>query len=111
MGAFKDVFDLSPSIRYIAVYKNGSIDTAQRDGIANASASESDKYEELFINPALLTLAKQRGNVDCGGARFVVVGYGNFNQLVIDLPYGHASVCFQHGENPISYVDRILSIL
>jgi hypothetical protein len=111
MASLEDIFALSPSIRYVALYRDGKIHTAQRPGINDASDSESDKYEELFVNPALLTLAKQRGNVDCGGARFVIVGYGNFNQLVIDLPDGHASICFQHGENPISYVDRIISLL
>jgi hypothetical protein len=110
MRDFDDVFAISDAIRYVALYKNGVLRTAQRDGIGNASNSESDKYEELFVNPTLLTLAKQRGNVDCGGAKFVVVGYGNFNQLVIDLPNGHLSVCFQHGANPIDYVDALTAL-
>lgn len=111
MSELNSVFAISEAIRYVALYKNGVVQTAQRDDIENVSGSESDKYEELFINPTLLTLAKQRGNVDCGGARFVVVGYGNFNQLVIDLPDGHLSVCFQHGANPIAHVDALKALL
>jgi hypothetical protein len=111
MQHLNSIFALSPSIRYIAIYADGKIEMGQRDGIENASSSESDKYEELFINPTLLKLAKQRGDLDCGGARFVIVGYGSFNQLVIDQPNGHASICFQHGENPILYVDKIIQLL
>jgi hypothetical protein len=71
---------------------------------------ESDKYEELIVNPVLLTLVKQRGNVDCGGARFLVVRYGNFYQLVIDIPGGHVSVCFELTANPLKYADEIAKI-
>jgi hypothetical protein len=101
------IFAVAPAIRYVALYRNGRLTSRQRDGLAGASASESDRYEELLVNPTLLMLARQRGNLDCGGARFVLVGYGNFLQLVIDLPDGHASVCFEHGSNPLDYVERI----
>jgi hypothetical protein len=63
-----------------------------------------------LVNPTLLTLARQRGNVDCGGARFVLVGYGNFQQLVVDLPDGHASVCFELGSNPLDFAEAIRDI-
>ena len=97
-------FSLSPAIRYVALYRGGVLVSQQRGGIAGASAGESDRYEELLVNPALLTLARQRGNIDCGGAGFVIVGYGNFHQLVIDLPDGHASICFEKNVNPIDFV-------
>jgi hypothetical protein len=53
---------------------------------------------------------KQRGNIDCGGARFLVVRYGNFYQLVIDLPGGHVSVCFELTANPLKDADVIAKI-
>lgn len=105
------IFALSPAVRYVALYREGQLRSRQRGGLSGASASESDRYEELFVNPVLLKLARQRGDLDCGGARFVVVGYGNFHQLVIDLPDGHASVCFELDENPIAFIDRILATL
>lgn len=109
MTLVEKIFMLSPNIRYVAIYRNGHLEMAQASALQCASSSESDKYEELFVNPTLLKLAKQRGDLDCGGARFVVVGYGNFNQLVIDIPAGHISICFQHGVDPIAYVEQIIA--
>jgi prevent-host-death family protein len=100
---FARIFALSGAIRYAALYRGGLLFTQQRDGLDAASAPESDRYEELFVNPTLLTLARQRGNLDCGGAEFVLVRYGNFYQLVIDLPDGHASVCFALDSNPLDF--------
>jgi hypothetical protein len=106
----EQIFALSPAIRYVALYRAGQLTSQQRSDLASASASESDRYEELFVNPTLLTLARQRGNLDCGGANFVVVGYGNFYQLVIDLPDGHASICFELSSNPLNHAASIRSI-
>jgi hypothetical protein len=101
------IFAVTPTIRYVALYQQGNLTSRQRSALSNASASESDRYEELFVNPTLLTLARQRGNLDCGGAKFVLVGYGNFYQLVLDLPDGHASICFDLSANPLSHADTI----
>jgi len=109
-GNLEQIFAASADVRYVALYRHGELTSAQREDATGASASESDRYEELFVNPTLLTLARQRGNLDCGGARFVIVGYGNFHQLVIELPGGHVSVCFEIGSNPIEYVQTIHDI-
>ena len=101
------IFAVDPAIRYVALYQQGNLTSRQRSALSGASASESDRYEELFVNPALLTLARQRGNLDCGGAKFVLVGYGNFYQLVMDIPGGHASVCFELSSNPLIHVDAV----
>lgn len=104
------IFFLSGAVRYVALYRSGELTSRQRSAIAGASASESDRYEELFVNPTLLTLVRQRGDLDCGGAKFVLVGYGNFYQLVIDLPDGHVSVCFELSSAPLSYAAEIRTI-
>ncbi|WP_158751300.1 hypothetical protein [Acidobacterium sp. S8] len=104
------IFDVSESVRYAALYRDDHLVSRQRDEIAGASSNESDRYEELFVNPTLLTLIRQRGNVDCGGAQFVVVRYGNFYQLVIALTGGHVSVCFELSANPLEYAGRIRDI-
>lgn len=104
------IFALSKDIRYVAIYRAGKLDLAERAGLDGASDSESDKYEELLVNPALLTLAKQRGDIDCGGTNFLIVGYGNFLQLVIPLTDGHVSVAFEKTENPIQYVNKIKDV-
>ena len=104
------IFEVSKFVRYAALYRGDNLVSRQREAVAGASANESDRYEELFVNPTLLTLVRQRGNVDCGGAQFVVVRYGNFYQLVISLPDGHVSVCFELLANPLEYAETIHAI-
>ena len=104
------IFALTDAVRYVAIYHEGKLTSRQRSAVTAASASESDRYEELFINPTLLTLVRQRGNLDCGGAQFVLVRYGNFYQLVIDLPQGHASICFELESNPLDHAETIRTL-
>ena len=101
------ILNLSERIRYAAVVQGNKVVMRQREGLDGASAAESDRYEEALVNPTLLTLARARGEIDCGGLRFVVVGYGNFRQLVVPLPDGHASVCFPHEVDPTTFVEPV----
>lgn len=103
------ILALSPNIRYVALYRNKRLDSRQREGVTGASTSESDRYEELLVNPTVLTLVRQRGDIDCGGAEFVVVRYGQFYQLLLSLPDGHASICIELCANPIDLVDSVRS--
>lgn len=86
------VFAASPAVRYVAVVRRGVLESRQRAGIAGASAGESDKYEELIVNPTLITLLRQRGAIDCGGLCHVLIRYGNFIEYVQPLADGHLSV-------------------
>ena len=108
------ILALSPDIRYVAVSRGGTLEMRQRAGLANASALESDRYEELLVNPTLLTLVGQRGRIDCGGLDFVVIRYGHFFQLVRPLPDGHLSVSIQPDGDPLAVaaaLDRALPVL
>lgn len=96
-----DLLSISPGVRYVGVYRAGALQSRERAGLSNASASESDRYEELIVNPALLTLVRQRGDIDCGGARWVLIRYGNFFQLIFPVEGGHVSVAFEPGEDPV----------
>jgi hypothetical protein len=49
MNILQHIFDVTPSIRYAALYRAGKLTSRKRDNVTNASASESDKYEELFV--------------------------------------------------------------
>jgi hypothetical protein len=89
-----DVFAISPDICYVGAAHGQHVQMRSRPDLRNASSSDSDLYEELLVNPALLTLATQRGNIDCGGLRYLIVGYGHFRQLVIPGPAGHVSIAF-----------------
>lgn len=88
------LFDYSPAIRYVALYQDHRLVYKQRgENLEGASDHETDRYEELLVNPTLLTLAGQRGNIDCGGLDHIIIFYGNFNQLIRKIPKGHLSIC------------------
>jgi hypothetical protein len=91
----EEIFQIGEAVRYVAVYRDGELEMKSRPGTAGASSSESDRYEELLVNPTLLTLTGQRGNIDCGGLESVLVRYGNFYQYVMPAPWGHVSVCIE----------------
>jgi len=105
------IFLLSKDIRYVAIYANKELVLSSKPGTAGASSSESDKYEELIVNPTILTLVKQRGEIDCGGAEFVLIQYGNFYQLVAPIENGHVSVCIEPHADPLKLVEPIQNVL
>ena len=106
-----DVFAISPDIRYVAAAHGQHVQMRSRPDLHNASSSGSDLYEELLVNPTLLTLATQRGNIDCGGLRYLIGGYGHFHQLVIPRPAGHLSIAFEPGANPADHLQAILGVM
>ncbi len=95
------LFDLTSDVRYVAVYRHGELSVRQRRDLSSASAPESDRYEELLVNPTVLTLTRQRGDIDCGGLDYVVIRYGNFFQFVAPIEGGHVSVAFEPDADPI----------
>ena len=106
----ESLFALAPEIRYAATYLDGEHRSAQRPGLSGASASESDKYEELIVNPTLLKLVTQRGNIDCGGAKWVIIRYGNFYELVIPVERGHLSIGIEPSGDPVALAARVLGL-
>jgi hypothetical protein len=84
----------------------------ERPGLAGASSAESDRYEELLVNPTVLTLIERRGRIDCGGLAYVIIRYGNFFQILHTLPGGgHLSVAVEpHGE-PLRVVEALRPIV
>ncbi len=55
------ILAVSEYVRYVAIYRDGQLQMRERPGLSNTSSSESDKYEELIVNPTLLKLITQRG--------------------------------------------------
>ena len=108
---FDSLFAISGAIRYVALRLGDDLDMRQRAGISAASSSESDRYEELLVNPTLLTLAGQRGRIDCGGLEFILIRYGNFFQLVHPLKASHISIATEPEADPLSLVASIRQIL
>ena len=107
----ESIYSLSEDIRYVAIYNDGELITSIKEGVEDASSSDSDKYEELIINPTILTLLKQRGDIDCGGANFVLIRYGKFYQFVAPIPKGHASICIETYTDPLKLIEPICSLI
>jgi hypothetical protein len=102
------LFALTPQVRYVAVYRHGELSLRQRPDLGLASAPESDRYEELLVNPTVLTLTRHRGDIDCGGLEYVVVRYGNFFQFIVPIEGGHASVAFEPDSDPVGHSRVVL---
>lgn len=107
----ESIFRLSDSIRYVAVYRDGQLESKSKSNISDASNSESDRYEELLVNPTMLKLASQRGNIDCGGLEYILLRYGNFFQFVLPQNRGHVSVCIDVTADPILIGAQVKSLM
>jgi hypothetical protein len=103
----QSVFAVSPAVRYVALARGQDVHLRERPDLADASSSESDRYEELLVNPTLLTLARQRGDIDCGGLDYLIVAYGSFFQLVTPVEGGHVSVAIERSQTPTDLVEPI----
>lgn len=105
------LFESFEDVRYAAIYKNNDLLFKQKKEVSNSSEAATDKYEELLVNPTLLTLAKQRGDIDCGGLNFIIVGYGNFYQLIKKTNDGHFSVCLKLKSDLNTLPSKIIDFL
>lgn len=107
----KELFDTSVDLRYIALYDNGELIMKQRDDLMNSSSGESDKYEELLVNPTLIKLATQRGNIDCGGLEYFIIRYGNFFVLLFPTENGHVNFGIEPDKDPFGLIEPIQALL
>jgi hypothetical protein len=105
------LFGLSPDVRYVAVGQGTALTLRARAGLADASSAESDRYEELLVNPAPVTLTTQRGDLDAGGLRHLLVRYGNFFQLILPVPGGHVSIALASHAVGVALLDPITAVL
>jgi len=106
-----DIFGISEDVRYVAIYNNGKLESRTKKNTEGASSSESDKYEELIVNPVMLKAATQRGNIDCGGLEYILIRYGNFFQFVLPVSWGHISVCIEKDADPIAIGYKVQALL
>ena len=56
------------------------------------------------MNPAILLLTTRRGEIDCGGLDHIIVGYGNFHQLIVPIEDGHLSVAIERNADPRAFI-------
>ena len=106
-----EALEISEHIRYIAVYVNDELSIRQRNDIHNVSSSESDKYEELLVNPTLIKLATQRGNIDCGGLEYFIIRYGNFFVLLTPCKNGHVNLGVELNQDPFLLIEPLNALL
>jgi hypothetical protein len=86
-----DIFGLG-GIGYVALCSGQDVLLREAPGLVTSTTGESNFYEELLVNPTLLKLASQRAGLDCGGLRYVAIGYGDFVQLIMLTKDGHVSM-------------------
>ena len=103
----EEVFSWSEDIRSVAIYYHGKLGSISRPDSGGPTWWDSDKYEEIIVNPTLLTLLRQRGNIDCGGIQHIVIQYGHFTQIVQPVAGGHISVGFAPKSDYSRFIPRL----
>jgi hypothetical protein len=100
-GLSERLFALEPRIRYVAVNQRGRIvEMEQSSAHPTYNPHETDRMEELMVNPVILELASRRGNIDMDGIRYVVIRYGTQYQLVMPYREGHLSIGVELEDDP-----------
>lgn len=106
-----EVLSLGREVGYVALGRGQQITMRLAPGVMTETTEESNRYEELLVNPTLLTLASQRGRIDCGGLEFIVVGYGDFQQLIMPILGGHISIGLLRDTPVRAFVERVTALL
>lgn len=89
----QQLFALDPHIRYVAINQQGQIVTMEQNPThPSYNPSETDRLEELIVNPVVLELTGRRGKLDLEGIRYVVIRYGVQYQLLFPFEQGHLSI-------------------
>ncbi len=106
------LFDLNPNIRYVAINQRGLIvEMEQNPKRPSLNPTETDRMEELIVNPILLELTRRRGNLDMNGMRYLVVRYGTMYELIFPFKDGHLSIGVELNANPTEVADSVAKCL
>lgn len=106
------LFELEPKIRYVAVNQNGAIvEMEQSPRHPTHNPHESDRLEELIVNPVVLDITKRRGDIDMDGIRYVVVRYGTLYQLLMPYKDGHLSIGVELSDDPREIANTVADYL
>jgi hypothetical protein len=108
----RKLFDLDSNIRYVAVNQKGRIvEMEQNPKRPSLNPTETDRMEELMVNPVILELTKRRGDLDMGGMRYVLVGYGTMFELIFPFKEGHLSIGIELNANPTEVAQSVAKCL
>ena len=106
------LFDLDSNIRYVAINQRGLIvEMEQNPKRPSLNPTETDRMEELIVNPIILELAQRRGNLDMDGMRYVIVRYGTMYELIFPFKDGHLSIGLELSANPTEAAQSIAKCL
>lgn len=106
------LFELDPNIRYVAVNRKGRIvEMEQSPRWPSHNPADTDRMEELIVNPVVLDLAKRRGDLDLGGIRYVVIRYGSQYQLLFPFKEGHLSIGVDLGADVTEVADKVATFV
>lgn len=106
------LFALDPGIRYVAVNLDGQIaEMTQNPRLPSHNPHDTDRMEELLVNPTVLDLTRRRGELDLDGIRYVVIRYGPQYQLLMPFGQGHLSVGLELSADPVAVARRIAAKL
>ncbi len=102
------LFDLDENIRYVAVNRNERIvEMEQNPKKPSLNPTETDRIEELIVNPVILELARRRGNLDMAGIRYVIIRYGTMYELIFPFKDGHLSIGVELEANPTEVAHKV----
>lgn len=104
------LFELDPGIRYVAVNQGGEI-VEMEQRLPSFNPVDTDRMEELLVNPTVLNITKRRGDLDLDGVRFVLIRYGLQYQAIFNYREGHVSVGIELGSNAVEVVERVMQQL
>jgi len=106
------LFAADPNVRYVAVNQNGRItEMEQRASWSSLNPSETDRLEELVVNPIVLEAASRRGNIDLDGVRAVIIRYGLLDQVILPFGSGHVSIGVQQGADVVRIAAMAADVL
>ena len=106
------LFAADPNVRYVAVNQNGRItEMEQRAAWSSLNPSETDRLEELVVNPIVLEAATRRGNIDLDGVRAVIIRYGLLDQVILPFGSGHVSVGVQQDADVVRIAAMAADVL
>ena len=105
-----EVFELDPGIRYLAVNQDGEI-VEMEQRLPTHNPVETDRMEELLVNPAILEMAKRRGDLDLDGIRYIIIQYGLQYQAIFNYRNGHVSVGIESDSDAVAVLTKIIEHL
>jgi hypothetical protein len=104
------VFELDPGIRYLAVNQEGEI-VEMEQRLPTHNPAETDRMEELLVNPTILEMTKRRADLDLDGISYIIIRYGLQYQAVFNYRNGHVSVGIESDSDAVGVVTKILEHL